>query len=115
MANAGGTGLFSLPAVSILSWDLHRSHSQKTPDAKQSCDVVFHSQAISRSVAELGFKLALIELAFVHIEEDHKIKLHRGFVRHTPHLFSPRFDDFAQRTSWKRRFIVDARSSHQPI
>ena len=46
---------------------------------KQSCDVVFPTVAITRSSSDLGFKLAIVELALTHMEEDHKLRLSRQY------------------------------------
>lgn len=45
----------------------------------KTVDVVFHPSVIDRAVADLNFQLYLVELSMTHTEEDHKIRIHRGY------------------------------------
>mmetsp|Transcript_29340 Transcript_29340/g.57574 ORF Transcript_29340/g.57574 Transcript_29340/m.57574 type:complete len:445 (+) Transcript_29340:58-1392(+) len=42
-------------------------------------DVCFHPETIQRSQEDMSFKMFMLELAFQHVEEDNKLKLHRGY------------------------------------
>jgi len=42
-------------------------------------DIVFNPKVMERAHREMGFKLFLLELSMQHLEEDEKIRLHRGY------------------------------------